>query len=139
MHIPLWSTVTLLTEILVTGSVLYLFYTSFKTGRFPQKLAAATVGYEIIFNITYMASRVLEHKNPSQLESKGAILLAIFHGIFSLIMFVALLVFLFIAWRAYRKGINYFALHPKATVTFIALWLVAVLSGFAFYYISYLT
>lgn len=138
MPIPFWSTITLLTEILVTASVLYIFYTSHKTGRFPEKLAAVTVGYEILFNITYMASRIFEHKNPSELMSHAAILLAIFHGTFSLIMFVALLVFLFVAWRAYRKGQNYFAVHSKATIVFIVLWLVAVVSGFAFYYLSYL-
>ena len=138
MPIPLWSTITLATELLVTLSVLYIFYKSYRTGRFPNILASITVAYEVIFNITYMASRELGHKNPSALEPSGVILLAIFHGIFSLVMFIALLVFLGIAWRAYRKGTNFFALHPKITISFIILWLIAVITGFAFYYVSYL-
>lgn len=137
MDIPLFSTITLATEVLVTASVLYIFYSGYKNGKLPYALTAVTLAYEICFNISYMASRLLSHKNPSKLESNLAIGLAIFHGSFSLLMFLALLVFMALAWINYKKGINYFAAHKKFTIVFICLWLVAVLSGIAFYFVSY--
>ena len=138
-HIPWFSTFTLFTELLVTISVLYIFYSGYKRNRFPYTLTAITLAYEIVFNISYMASRALGGKNPSILETRLAVGLAIFHGTFSLVMFVALLVFMGLAWRNYKKGINYFAAHKSFTYVFAALWLVAILSGFVFYYVSYLS
>jgi len=54
-------------------------------------------------------------------------------------MFIALLVFMGLAWANYKKGINYFQQHKIFTASFIVLWLIAIASGFAFYYIAYLT
>ncbi len=137
-HIPWFSTFTLFTELIVTASVLYVFYTAYKRNVFPYTLVAITLGYEILFNISYMASRALGGKNPSKLSGSHIIGLAIFHGTFSLLMFIALLVFMSLAWKNYKKGINYFQLHKNFTIVFIALWLIAIASGFGFYYTAYL-
>ncbi len=135
--IPWFSTFTLFTEILVTASVLYVFHSGYRYNKFPYALVALTLGYEICFNITYMASRALSRANPSRLENGTAIGLAIFHGSFSLLMFLGLIVYMVIAWVNYKKGVNYFLRHNRFTATFILLWLAAVLSGIAFYVISY--
>jgi hypothetical protein len=137
-HIPWFSTFTLFTELLVTASVLYVFYSAYKRNVFPFTLVAITLGYEILFNISYMASRALGGKNPSKLAGGSVIGLAIFHGIFSLIMFIALLVFMGLAWVNYKKGINYFQQHKYSTISFIILWMIAIASGFAFYALAYL-
>lgn len=137
-HIPWFSTFTLFTELLVTVSVLYIFYSGYKHGRLPYPLVAVTLAYEILFNISYMASRALGGKDSSKLAGKWQIGLAIFHGTFSLLMFLALLVFMGIAWIKYKKGINFFQLHKTFTKIFIVLWLMAVVSGFGFYYLAYL-
>ena len=135
--IPWFSTFTLFTELLVTLSVLYIFYYGYKFNRFFYKLTAITLAYEIFFNISYMASRAVGHKNPSVLIKGTPVILAAFHGIFSLLMFLALLVFMGLAWYNYKKGINYFLVHKYVTFIFIVLWLIAVFSGFAFYWVSY--
>jgi hypothetical protein len=137
MDIPVFSTITLITEVLVTTSVLYIFYSGYKKGRLPYALTAITLGYEVCFNISYMASRLFGGKNPSRLEDHLTIALAIFHGSFSLLMFLALLVFMVLAWINYKKDVNYFAAHKTFTIVFVCLWLVAVLSGIAFYFVSY--
>jgi hypothetical protein len=137
-HIPWFSTFTLFTELLVTTSILYSLYSAYRRNYFPYALVAVTLAYEVLFNISYMASRALGGQNPSKLAGSAVIGLAIFHGIFSLIMFLSLLVFMSIAWVKYRKGINYFQLHKNFTLTFVVLWLIAVASGFVFYYIAYL-
>lgn len=137
MAIPWFSTLTLFTEILVTASILYSFYSAMKKNRFPYILVSITLAYEILFNISYMASRAVSGENPSKLESPLIIGLAIFHGIFSLVMFVSLLVFMVLAWRNYKKGINFFSNHKKISYSFIFLWLIAVFSGIFFYFLTY--
>ena len=137
MHIPLFRTITLFTELLVTVSILYIFYSGYKKNKFPFTLAACTLAYEILFNISYMASRVLSGENPGTLQPPAIIALAIFHGIFSLLMFLALLVFIILAWINYKKGLNYFLLHKNFTKVFIFLWLIAVISGIVFYFVTY--
>jgi hypothetical protein len=137
--IPWFSTFTLFTELIVTACILYIFYSAYKYNVFKYTLVAFTLAYEVCFNISYMASRAIGGKNPSRLAGNIIIGLAIFHGAFSLLMFLSLLVFMGLAWVKYKKGINYFFLHKRFTQTFIILWLIAVASGFAFYYVAYLS
>ena len=136
MAAPLFSTITLLTEIVVTASVLYAFYSGYVRNRFPYALVALTLAYETLFNVSYMTLRVATHVEDGR-DRPFEIALAAFHGTFSLLMFVGLIVFMAAAWRNYRKGVNYFRAHAKLTRTFIALWLVAIASGFAFYAVEY--
>jgi heme A synthase len=85
-----------------------------------------------------MISRALTHEDSSQYpDSSFHIAIAIFHGTFSLIMFVLLLVFMFFAWKGYRSGKNYFRVHKRLTIIFLISWMIAVLSGFLFYYEAY--
>jgi small-conductance mechanosensitive channel len=138
MHAPWFSTFTLITEALVTISVLYIFYSGYKKNKFPFVLTGITLAYEILFNISYMASRALSKKiDVSPPDSKLLIALAIFHGSFALLMFLALLVFMFFAWKNYKKGINFFQNHKLMLKIFIFCWLLAVISGFLFYYEYY--
>jgi heme A synthase len=138
MHAPFFSTFTLFTEALVTISVLYIFYSGYKHNKFPYTLAAITMAYEILFNISYMASRALNKKvDVMPPDSAFLITLAIFHGTFALLMFLALLVFMFFAWKNYKKGSNFFQAHKTMLIWFIVLWMTAVISGFLFYYEYY--
>ena len=136
--IPWFSTFTLFTEIIVTGAVLYVIYSGYAKNRFPSRIAAAALSYEILFNISYMASRLVTHEDSKQYpDSPFHIALAIFHGSFSLLMFILLLVFMFFAWKGYRRGENFFRVRRKLTIIFIVSWMIAVLSGFLFYYEAY--
>lgn len=135
MQIPLYSTITLLAEIVISTIIFYTFYQSFRHNKFPTKLAAFALLYEIVFNITYMASRVPSH--TEKIEIPWHIALAIFHGTLSLIMFVALIVFFVFAWRKYRQGVNYFKAHTNLTILFLVFWSLSVLSGILFYFVEY--
>lgn len=135
MHIPLYSTVTLLAEIGISAIIFYTFYRSYKFNKFPTKLAAFALLYEIIFNISYMATRLPNHTEKKEIPWHVG--LAIFHGTLSLIMFVALIVFFLLAWMNYRKGINYFKTHKYSTSIFLFLWTTSVLSGILFYFVEY--
>lgn len=138
---PLFSTFTLFTEILITCSILYIFYKGYKHNVFHSKLVFFTLAYETLFNISYMSYRALTHEanvGPHQ-HTAFHIAVAAFHGIFSILMFVLLIVFFVVAWRKYKKGINFFKEHKMLTYAFIVLWMIAIFSGLFFYYLAYFT
>jgi len=137
MNIPFFSTFTLFTETIVTISILYVFYSGYKKNKFPFKLVTVALAYEIAFNISYMAYRAISNVKNEPKMPRLILDLAIFHGIFSLIMFVALLIFMVLAWKNYKKEINYFKLHRTFSVLFLICWLIAVFSGVFFYYEAY--
>jgi len=138
---PLFSTFTLITEIFVTIGVFYMFYQGYRKNRFPTKVAFLTLFYEIFFNISYMTYRAFVHevKIPKHEHTPFHLGLAIFHGTFSLVMFVALIALVLVAWRQYKKGENFFKKHAVLTFSFIVLWFIAITSGFFFYFVAYFT
>ena len=136
--IPVYSIITLCTETVITVCLLYVIYTAYTTGRLVRWLLGSILTFETLFNISYMASRIMTHVDPpDHVDSAFHIGVAIFHGIFALTMFIALLVFMFFAWRAYARGENYFKNHNNLTYIFICAWLVALFSGFLFFYEAY--
>jgi uncharacterized membrane protein YozB (DUF420 family) len=139
MAIPMWSVVTLVTELGVSAAVFYVIWKGYKEGRFIRPLAFGVLAYEVLFNISYMLSRSLRHaaEKPA-MEKPGEIGLAIFHGTFSLVMFVALIIFFFVAASRYARGENFFLAHRRLTLVFLSAWIVSVLSGVAFFILLYL-
>ena len=102
---PLHSTITLCAEIVVSAMVLYSIYWGYMKGKFPVALAGAALLYEILFNVTYMISR-LGTQTDNQFITPVDLILAITHGTLSLIMFITLIIFFILAWIGYRKGIT---------------------------------
>ncbi|MBI5816876.1 MAG: hypothetical protein HZB09_00420 [Candidatus Yonathbacteria bacterium] len=87
-----------------------------------------------------MVTRALTH-NKAEIahHSPFHIAIAIFHGTFSLLMFVTLVTFLIFAWKGYGRGENFFKNHKTLSIGFLALWMIAVISGALFYYVAYFT
>lgn len=140
MAIPLFSIFALGAEFCVTGVVFYVIWKAVAEVRFNRKLAFGVLAYEAIFNISYMVMRSLEHVNEKAgtVEKPGEVALAIFHGTFSLIMFVALVIFFSVAANRYAKGENFFVHHHRLTSVFLYAWGVSVLSGALFFVRLYL-
>ena len=134
MNAPLFSNISLITEFFVSAAIFYIFYKGYKHGVFFTKLATVTLLYELLFNISYMAQRSSGSTNKAM---SPAVMLAIVHGVLSLLMFALLIVFFIVAWMRYRKGENFFKNHPFLTWTFLFFWTVSVVSGFAFYVMKY--
>ena len=151
MTIPLISIVTLLAEILITVFVYYVIWHAYTTGRFIRRLAFGILAYELVFNISYMLSRELSQKD-TRVYNPYETFLAIFHGIFSIIMFVTLVVFFLVATRVYNNKdnlqkekqetasaeTNFFRNHKYMTGTFVVAWGVSILSGITLFYSLYL-
>lgn len=137
MTAPLYSTITLFAEIIVSSIIYYTIYQGYNRNKFPARLAGLALFYEIIFNITYMVSRTNVHIKEVKLEPPFVIGVAITHGVLSLIMFLSLIVFFIIAWKKYRSGINYFKIKKALTFAFLAFWSFSVVSGILFYLVEY--
>ena len=132
MPIPVWSLITLCTELVVTASVYAIIWRSYRSGVFPTRFAALVLGYETLFNVSYMLSRELSSAGAA-VYSPYETALAIFHGIFSLVMFATLVMFFIAAMRAYKRGDNYFRSRPRLTAAFAIAWGVSILSGIALF------
>lgn len=135
---PLYSSITLFAEIIISTIIYYTLYQGYKHNKFPTKLAGFALLYELLFNISYMFSRVSSQVKATHVESPFVIILAIVHGTLSLIMFITLIAFFILAWRSYRKGINYFAKHKIFTFLFLFFWTFSIVSGVLFYLIEYI-
>lgn len=139
MDAPLSSTLILLAEVVVSVFVYGLIWYGYARGIFFRWVAYGVLFYEIIFNISYMLSRLLGQVGPSLgVTPPLATALAIFHGTFSIIMFLALIAFFVFASRGYARGDNFFRMHRALTITFATAWGIAVLSGILFYFVLYL-
>lgn len=138
MHIPLFSAFTLCTELLVTASVYYIIWKAYTTGHFMRLFAFGVLGYEVLFNISYMLSRELQ-EGSAEVFNPYQTTLAIFHGTFSLCMFAALVIFFLLAARGYRRGENYFLLRRHLTGAFVIAWGISILSGITFFASLYLS
>ena len=133
---PLYSSFTLFTEIIITIAILYTFYSGYKKNKFPTKIAFAALIYETFFNVSYMTMRIFTHEEkPHEVDPDAW--LAATHGITSLLMFILLIIFILLAWKNYKKGINYFKKHKIITFLFLFFWMIAILSGIAFYIAEY--
>jgi hypothetical protein len=138
MQAPLYSTITLIAELFVSAAIYYSLYQGYKHNRFPVKIAAAALIYEIVFNISYMAMQVPAHAKAARVESPYIIVLAIIHGILSLIMFITLVIFFILAYNHYRHGVNYFKKHKIFTIIFLCFWTFSIVSGILFYFVEYI-
>jgi len=138
MHAPLVSTITLFAELVISAIIYYTLYQGYKNNKFPTKLAGFALLYEAVFNISYMVSRVPSQTHAARVASPFLIALAIVHGILSLVMFVALIIFFIFAWTRYRKGENYFHSHKILTSVFLFFWTFSIVSGVLFYLVEYI-
>ncbi|HTK04995.1 MAG TPA: hypothetical protein VL500_05395 [Candidatus Eisenbacteria bacterium] len=136
MQAPLYSTVSLVTELFVSAGIVTVIVQGYRTGVFRKRLVALTLAYEALFNVSYMIYRVLTHVETVP-HARFVIALAIFHGTLSLAMFIALIAFMIVAWRRYAKGANFFRQHRIMTGTFLFLWVLSILSGVLFYFVEY--
>lgn len=134
--IPWFSAFTAITELFVTAAVFYVIYAAIYEDVFHGRLLAGALAYEVLFNITYMVSRLFTHSETTAHADWMVGLLA-GHGILSLIMFIGLVALSIVAYRWHRDGRNLFAERSALTGVFVVLWAVSILSGEAIFLLEY--
>ena len=142
MTIPVTSIVTLLAEIIITILVYYIIWYAYRTGTFLRRVAFGILLYELVFNISYMVSREVGEKD-AHVYNPYETFLGIFHGIFSIIMFLTLIVFFLMAARVYpsskkKEGKNFFRVHSYSTYVFVVAWGISIRSGILLFSSLYL-
>lgn len=137
MEAPLFSTFSAIAEIFVTAAVFYVVLNNFQGKGFAWRLAAVVVVFEFSVNMLYMISRLRAEAASGEAIGPMA-LFAAGHGLLSLIVFIALVVFAFQAYQAWRHGAFYFRDHPTLTYVFLFFWGVSVATGEVLYVIRYM-
>lgn len=137
MHdIPAFSAFTAVTELFVTVAIFYVGYRAIVDDVFETKILVGALAYEILFNITYMTSRLFTHGHTTHHPDWLVGLLA-GHGVLSLIMFIGLLALSWAAWQSHREGGNLLAQRMALTTTFAVLWTISIVSGEAIFLLEY--
>jgi len=137
VNAPFFSTFSAISELFVTASVLYIIISNYKGKPFAWKFAAAVIVFEFSVNMLYMIIRMQDVPGESGAGSTYA-LAAAFHGTLSLLMFILLVIFTFLATSAQKKGEFYFAERPRLTFGLLALWTISVTTGEGLYVVNYL-
>jgi hypothetical protein len=120
-------------ELFVTAGVFYFFWQAVKHGNYRWSLIAIVITFETVFNITYMAARMAQAAPATERPGWATALMA-GHGTLSLLMFLGLIAFVLLGYRAARvENANLFRSHIGLTWTFVVLWSLSILSGEALY------
>ena len=132
MYIPLASTITLVMEVFIGFLIFYIIIQGYKNNHFSQKITFFAIGYEVIFNVGYMIYRTIAEPSATHLNNALKIF-AMMHGILSLIMLIAVIMFFMRASREYSQKINSFFAHKFQTIIFCILWTISLVSGIFLY------
>lgn len=131
-----FSTLSAVTELFVTAAVYTVIWQAYHHDRFRGGLLSFALTYEVLVNVAYMTFRLVSDGGGSDRPEWLSLLYA-GHGLLSLVMLVGLIWFGLAAFRAHRRGRNLFREQKSATVAFVVLWAVSILSGEAIYLAEY--
>lgn len=133
---PLFSTVSALTELGVTAAVFYVIAQAYYKDRFHGGLLTFALTYEVLFNVAYMVRQLIT-ESPEADRPGWLTALYAGHGLLSLVMLLALIVFALAAFRQHKYGINMFQEQKGMTLAFVVLWSISIASGEAIYLVEY--
>ncbi len=140
MNAPTFSTFSAIAEIFVTAGVFYVVLHNYAQKGFAWRLAIALIIFEFSVNMMYMIFRMREVSAGQESGSGASPTMAAFmatHGMLSLLVFLLLVVFAYLAFVAWKRGRYFFHDHPAVTWSFLGLWMLSVVSGETLYLINY--
>lgn len=136
--VPWFSAFSAFTELLVTAAIFYVLWMAVYRDEFKAGVLGVALAYEVIFNISYMTSRLFTHTDTGHHADWMVALLA-GHGILSLVMFLGLVALGGVAYVKHRReGRNLFAERVGLTGVFVVLWTISILSGEAIFFLEYI-
>ena len=140
MNAPAFSTFSAIAEFFVTAGVFYIVLRSYRQKGFAWAFAALLIVFEFSVNMMYMIFRMREASAGGEATSTPHPLAPFMaaHGILSLLVFLLLVVYSYLAFVADRRGRHFFHDHPGIAWSFLGLWVLSVGSGWALYAINYL-
>jgi hypothetical protein len=136
-QVPAFSVFSAASELAVTAAVFFVLWRAWRHDDFRGRLLAITLGFEACVNIAYMSIRIASPAPELHASAAMEALLA-GHGVLSLLMFAGLVALAVDAFRLHRQGRNALRERPKATLGFVVLWSISVLSGEAIFLLTLL-
>lgn len=133
---PAFSTFSAISELFVTAGVFYVIIGNYYKRPLAWRIAASVIIFEFSVNMLYMISRMRDVPAEAGASSPYA-LFAAAHGTLSLLMFILLVVFMFLARSADKRGEFYFHDRPKLTLVLLILWAISITSGEVLYILNY--
>lgn len=140
MNAPAFSTFSAVAELFVTAGVFYIVLHNRAQKGFAWALATALIVFEFSVNMMYMIFRMREVSGGDEAAHTVGSQMALFmagHGMLSLLVFMLLVVYSYLAFVAWRRGRYYFHERPGITWSFLGLWTLSVVSGWSLYFINY--
>lgn len=137
MDAPTFSTFSAISELFVTAGVIYVILRNYQGKGLAIGLAFAIIVFEFSVNMSYMITRLQAESSSGEATGPMA-LFAAGHGLLSLIVFIALVVLVLLAYQAFKRGRHFFQERPATTFTFLFFWMVSLISGEALYVTRYL-
>jgi len=145
MNVPAMSLFVAISELFVTAAIFYVILSNLRGRPLAWKLLSLTLAYELLVNMNYMIRKTASMRAmaageapASEALSPAMTAFAAAHGIFSLLMFLALLGVSALAIGHMRRGKNYFQERPRLAIGFLVLWTISVLSGEVFFVLRHL-
>ena len=140
MNAPAFSTFPAIAECFVTVGVFYIVLRSYRQKGFAWVFAIALIVFEFSVNMMYMIFRMREVSAGEEAASTPHPLAPFMaaHGILSLLVFLLLVVYSYLAFVADKRGRHFFHDHPAIAWSYLGLWILSVGSGWALYAINYL-
>ncbi len=138
MNAPAFSTFSAIAELFVTTGVLYIVLKNYRQQGFPSMLAAIVVAFEFSVNMMYMIFRMRESSAAHVAAPSALTPWLAAHGMLSLVVFVLLVIYCYLAHVAMKRGSHFFHEHKTLTWVFLFLWTLSVGSGEVLYAINYL-
>lgn len=124
-------------EIVVTGCVIYGVLSNGNGKPLMKKLLGAVFSFELLVNIVYMAQRSAKADTSAEL-SKGMKIFFALHGTLSLAMFIMGVVFFILAVLDDKAGKEtFFQRHKGGTWAFVFFWMVSFVSGEVIFFMHY--
>jgi len=138
MSIPPFSIFSAISELFVTAGVLFVVRRNWTRRAFPGALFLMVALFEALVNVLYMAHRA--SRAATGVDTVAPLMKLFFagHGLLSLLAYVAFVILGVFAFQDQKRNRWFFAEHPRLTWTFVAVWVVSILSGEGIFVARYL-
>lgn len=138
MSIPPFSLFSAISELFVTAGVLWIVRRNWTRRPFPLGMFLAVALFEALVNVLYMANRAAQSAAGHEPVPRAMGLAFAMHGMLSLLAYLAFVILAVFAWQEQRAGRWYFRERALQTWSFLALWMVSIVSGEALFVWRYL-
>jgi uncharacterized membrane protein YozB (DUF420 family) len=138
VNIPPFSIFSAVTELFVTAGVLTVVWRNWNRRQFPFGLFLGVVLFEGLVNVLYMASRASRAATGAEPVSQGMRMFFAAHGVLSLLAFIAFIVLGVLAYQDQKRERWFFREFPTVTWTFVAVWIVSIVTGELIFVFRYL-